>query len=1054
MSQSRTSDFEELKHLGTGSFGTVYKVRRVIDDRVYVMKKILLRGMSAKEQREAIQEVKVMAAIDCPHVVQYYDSFIEDGTLHIIMEYCEKGDLETLLSQLKERESSRKRREQKARKKKDRDGSNDVNDETAEKQKKKNRCMLSENAVWRIFLQMAVGVHYLHSKRILHRDLKSANIFLGIRKDRNSGKKRYDVKVGDLGVARVLSSSTVFAKTIIGTPYYLSPELCEDKPYNEKSDMWALGCLLYELCTLRHPFNANNHGALVLKIIRGKYPPISKRYSKILRDLVASMLNRDPLHRPSVVDILSIPSVNKKAKQLHIQLPEGLPVTVPKKKLSTNVPAAPSASPTKAHNRALGKAKLAVSTDGKTFNLIKGMKVSANRNTRDSFEDTSSSLVLSSPPGMSNRDRQKRREEQDAEERERERLKIRKEKKETEAAAAADLARRKAKERIRERAHERARQRAREKEEEEESRQKQNRERDREWTRNSNHPLRIRNSYEDHHHQKDYSKNEHPTKDTVVALLPRKNTKSSMTQQQQRVRNSNAAANFGKNRRTMNRISSKRSAPFQKVSDDHLLAPFDSTVGTLVLPPETTKSQQLKPKSGNHPVSSSNHPVSSIPEQTKSKTPSAWKEETTVHIRNVEVTHYDEHQPTFAQMFVHDNDLREDEQVEWYVNDNGHQRHTNHRQQQHYQQPNQPNRRYRHHHHGGRDSPLPPPPPPDSPPPPPPPPLDLRVVPPSHDFDIDSKVSEFGDQVAERQIFAREKLYEIDDCEDDFEEEEDEHRELSGTGIKLMKIRGSPEMNSDLENIPPVVDPGLLNSNPKVNAKGNRKLEVMNYSDDHRDHHGHQPRGEVIMSSLSSKGKKGNKFESDGLDSLQERLTTLEGTINRYRKECDSVLGTVVVNKLLQKMESSANGAAMNTNESLWELCSAASRCSNARWEAVLRCHQLFALLGEIEDVRSKLHDSKDNAKSHIEKPFALQQHKLQHNHYRKPSNDARYHQGGDVYRHHPDVAAGYETQGHHHNQHRTDKTVAPSAHFSHHGNYEQHEYQPHGIMNYQYVHK
>lgn len=65
------------------------------------------------------------------------------------------------------------------------------------------------------------------------------------------------LKIGDLGVARVLGTNTHFAQTCVGTPYYLSPELCTGNPYNAKSDVWALGCVLYEMCTLKHPFDAS-----------------------------------------------------------------------------------------------------------------------------------------------------------------------------------------------------------------------------------------------------------------------------------------------------------------------------------------------------------------------------------------------------------------------------------------------------------------------------------------------------------------------------------------------------------------------------------------------------------------------------------------------------------------------------------------------------------------------------------------------------------------------------------------------------------------------------
>lgn len=142
---------------------------------------------------------------------------------------------------------------------------------------------------------MCLGLEYLHNKKILHRDIKTMNIFLN--KDEN-------IRIGDLGVAKVLHESTNFAHTMVGTPYYLSPEMCEEKPYNEKSDIWALGCVIYELCTAKHPFEANNQGALILRIVRGKYSPIPTTYSNELGELVDSCLSRDYRKRPKAGEIL------------------------------------------------------------------------------------------------------------------------------------------------------------------------------------------------------------------------------------------------------------------------------------------------------------------------------------------------------------------------------------------------------------------------------------------------------------------------------------------------------------------------------------------------------------------------------------------------------------------------------------------------------------------------------------------------------------------------------------------------------------------------------
>ena len=108
-------------------------------------------------------------------------------------------------------------------------------------------------------------------------------------------------------LAKILQHTYDCAKTAIGTPYYLSPEICQEKPYNIKSDIWSLGCMLYELVTLCHAFDANSMKGLVMKILRGNYPPIPSYYSDDLKHLIADMLNKDPRKRPSVNKILERP---------------------------------------------------------------------------------------------------------------------------------------------------------------------------------------------------------------------------------------------------------------------------------------------------------------------------------------------------------------------------------------------------------------------------------------------------------------------------------------------------------------------------------------------------------------------------------------------------------------------------------------------------------------------------------------------------------------------------------------------------------------------------
>ena len=139
------------------------------------------------------------------------------------------------------------------------------------KSKKKKEELLDEKVIINWFIQILFGLKVLHSKKVLHRDLKSANILLTTNKT---------IKIGDFGISKVLDNTS--AKTFVGTPYYLSPEVCENRPYDYKSDLWSLGCILYELCTLNYPFQASNLLGLAMKILNESVKPIDQKYPKEL----------------------------------------------------------------------------------------------------------------------------------------------------------------------------------------------------------------------------------------------------------------------------------------------------------------------------------------------------------------------------------------------------------------------------------------------------------------------------------------------------------------------------------------------------------------------------------------------------------------------------------------------------------------------------------------------------------------------------------------------------------------------------------------------------
>ncbi|XP_064374769.1 serine/threonine-protein kinase Nek4 isoform X4 [Dromaius novaehollandiae] len=255
-----------LRAVGKGSYGEVSLVRHRHDSKQYVIKKLNLKNVSSRERKAAEQEAQLLSQLKHPNIVAYRESWQgEDGLLYIVMGFCEGGDL------------YHKLKEQKGK-------------------------LLPENQVVEWFVQIAMALQYLHEKHILHRDLKTQNVFL---------TRTNIIKVGDLGIARVLENQYDMASTLIGTPYYMSPELFSNKPYSYKSDVWALGCCVYEMATLKHAFNAKDMNSLVYRIIEGKLPPMPRDYSPQLVEIIRTMLSKKPEERPSVKSILRQPYIKQ-----------------------------------------------------------------------------------------------------------------------------------------------------------------------------------------------------------------------------------------------------------------------------------------------------------------------------------------------------------------------------------------------------------------------------------------------------------------------------------------------------------------------------------------------------------------------------------------------------------------------------------------------------------------------------------------------------------------------------------------------------------------------
>ncbi|XP_078004456.1 serine/threonine-protein kinase Nek1 isoform X4 [Phascolarctos cinereus] len=259
----------KLQKIGEGSFGKAILVKSREDYKQYVIKEINISRMSSKEREESRREVEVLANMKHPNIVLYRESFEENGSLYIVMDYCEGGDLYKRINAQK-------------------------------------GVLFPEDQILDWFVQICLALKHVHDRKILHRDIKSQNIFL---------TKDGIIQLGDFGIARVLNSTLELSQTCIGTPYYLSPEICENKRYNNKSDIWALGCVLYEMCTLKHAFEAGSMKNLVLKIISGSFPPVSLHYSYDLRSLLSHLFKRNPRERPSVNSILEKSFIAKRIEK-------------------------------------------------------------------------------------------------------------------------------------------------------------------------------------------------------------------------------------------------------------------------------------------------------------------------------------------------------------------------------------------------------------------------------------------------------------------------------------------------------------------------------------------------------------------------------------------------------------------------------------------------------------------------------------------------------------------------------------------------------------------
>lgn len=270
--RSCLADFDVVGTLGEGAYSSVFEVVRKGDGHTYALKKVKLPSLNDKEKLNAFNEVRLLASIHHPNVIAYKEAFFDDRSksLCIITEYCDGGDLYRKIQKYQ-----------------------------------KLRQLMREAEIWHCLIGMSRGLKALHDLKILHRDLKCANVFLC---------KSGAVKLGDLNVSKVAKRGLLYTQT--GTPYYASPEVWKDQPYDIKSDLWSLGCVVYEATVLRPPFRADDMEQLYKKVLKGQYAKIPAVFSEDLKAVIGQLLQVNPHHRPSIGQLLSSEAMQRRIQQM------------------------------------------------------------------------------------------------------------------------------------------------------------------------------------------------------------------------------------------------------------------------------------------------------------------------------------------------------------------------------------------------------------------------------------------------------------------------------------------------------------------------------------------------------------------------------------------------------------------------------------------------------------------------------------------------------------------------------------------------------------------
>ena len=256
-------NYEFLGNIGQGMSGKVYKARHKKENRFYAIKKLNFNEINEKERIAIQDEVNLLKQLKHPNIVTYKDSFFDsDNCLNIVMVFCELGDMYTKIH-------------------------------------KQKGDFFPEEQILLWLAQLCLALSYVHDKQILHRDIKTQNIFI---------QNEHTIRIGDFGIAKGYNQNQDLGGSLIGTPLYMAPEVYNSsKKYSFRSDIWSLGCCIFEMCNLKNAFEAKSWNAVFVKVNKGQRAQLNSRYSLDMKNLVDSMLSVNGKNRPTIASILEKP---------------------------------------------------------------------------------------------------------------------------------------------------------------------------------------------------------------------------------------------------------------------------------------------------------------------------------------------------------------------------------------------------------------------------------------------------------------------------------------------------------------------------------------------------------------------------------------------------------------------------------------------------------------------------------------------------------------------------------------------------------------------------